>query len=79
MGFCLFVYLVLLLFLAVLGIKSKALYMIDKCSSPALEVLMDIKFVHTCNINTREAKAGESKVQGQPELHSEILSPKKKS
>jgi hypothetical protein len=34
---------------------------------------------HICNLSTWEVEAGRSRVQGQPELHSEILSQKKKN
>jgi hypothetical protein len=34
--------------------------------------------VHVCNPKTEEAGAGESLVQGQPGLHSKLLSPKRK-
>jgi hypothetical protein len=34
--------------------------------------------VHACNLSTQEAEEGGSKVPGQPGLHSEILSSKKK-
>jgi hypothetical protein len=34
---------------------------------------------HICNLSTRETEAGESKVQGQHELHSDILPQKTKA
>jgi hypothetical protein len=33
--------------------------------------------VHTCNLSTQEAESGESRIWGQPGLHSEALSQKR--